>query len=240
MAQKYAGNFTQLKLVTLNEEFGGWAKAQQTHFADGGVFDQIYQHVINQYRNRSRHDHQRITRNSRRATPPSVAALRGRTAGTAGKGWRRTRPTWWPITRPGLRSMAKAICCRGICLSARAAATRRSGSAFLQGSTAMSRKAFMRWSSSCSCWSETGTGRRLLFLDLSGVQSDRLRGWHAPFPRGQGFEPGILEALRGAGSPAAAGRAAIALVSGLDLAAHGRHERRLLRVCARRDADEAS
>jgi len=44
VAQKYAGNFTQLKLVTLNEEFGSWAKAQQTHFADGGVFDQIYQH----------------------------------------------------------------------------------------------------------------------------------------------------------------------------------------------------
>jgi sulfate transport system substrate-binding protein len=24
-------------------EFGGWAKAQKTHFADGGVFDRIYQ-----------------------------------------------------------------------------------------------------------------------------------------------------------------------------------------------------
>jgi sulfate transport system substrate-binding protein len=23
--------------------FGGWTKAQKTHFADGGVFDQIYQ-----------------------------------------------------------------------------------------------------------------------------------------------------------------------------------------------------
>jgi len=43
IAQKYAANFTQLKLVTITEEFGGWAKAQQTHFADGGVFDQIYQ-----------------------------------------------------------------------------------------------------------------------------------------------------------------------------------------------------
>jgi sulfate transport system substrate-binding protein len=43
VAQKYASNFTQLKLVTLEEEFGSWAKAQQTHFADGGVFDQIYQ-----------------------------------------------------------------------------------------------------------------------------------------------------------------------------------------------------
>jgi ABC-type sulfate transport system substrate-binding protein len=26
----------------VNELFGGWAKAQKTHFADGGVFDQIY------------------------------------------------------------------------------------------------------------------------------------------------------------------------------------------------------
>ena len=44
IAQKYAANFAQLKLVTLDAEFGSWAKAQQTHFADGGVFDQIYQH----------------------------------------------------------------------------------------------------------------------------------------------------------------------------------------------------
>jgi len=32
-----------LKLVTLDQEFGSWAKAQKTHFADGGTFDQIYQ-----------------------------------------------------------------------------------------------------------------------------------------------------------------------------------------------------
>ena len=42
VAQKYAANFTQLKLVTVDEEFGSWANAQKTHFADGGVFDQIY------------------------------------------------------------------------------------------------------------------------------------------------------------------------------------------------------
>jgi sulfate transport system substrate-binding protein len=29
-------------LVNIDDEFGGWAKAQPTHFADGGVFDQIY------------------------------------------------------------------------------------------------------------------------------------------------------------------------------------------------------
>jgi sulfate/thiosulfate-binding protein len=42
-AAKYAANFNQLKLVTIDGEFGGWAKAQKTHFADGGTFDQIYQ-----------------------------------------------------------------------------------------------------------------------------------------------------------------------------------------------------
>ena len=43
IAAKYAANFTQLKLVTIDQEFDGWTKAQQTHFADGGVFDQIFQ-----------------------------------------------------------------------------------------------------------------------------------------------------------------------------------------------------
>lgn len=35
--------FPQLKLVTIDDEFGGWQQAQTTHFNDGGVFDQIYQ-----------------------------------------------------------------------------------------------------------------------------------------------------------------------------------------------------
>jgi sulfate transport system substrate-binding protein len=43
VAEKYAANFSQLKLVTIDGEFGGWTKAQKTHFADGGTFDQIYQ-----------------------------------------------------------------------------------------------------------------------------------------------------------------------------------------------------
>jgi sulfate transport system substrate-binding protein len=34
--------FPELKLVTIDEAFGGWANAQRTHFADGGTFDQIY------------------------------------------------------------------------------------------------------------------------------------------------------------------------------------------------------
>ena len=43
VAAKYAANFPTLSLFTIDESFGGWAKAQKTHFADGGVFDQIYQ-----------------------------------------------------------------------------------------------------------------------------------------------------------------------------------------------------
>jgi ABC-type sulfate transport system substrate-binding protein len=31
-----------VKLFTIDEVFGGWQKAQKTHFADGGIFDQIY------------------------------------------------------------------------------------------------------------------------------------------------------------------------------------------------------
>ena len=34
-----------MSLFTIDEVFGGWQKAQKTHFADGGVFDQIYQAV---------------------------------------------------------------------------------------------------------------------------------------------------------------------------------------------------
>jgi sulfate transport system substrate-binding protein len=42
IAAKYAANFPKISLFTIAEVFGGWAKAQKTHFADGGVFDQIY------------------------------------------------------------------------------------------------------------------------------------------------------------------------------------------------------
>ena len=34
--------FPNIPLFTIDETFGGWQKAQATHFADGGVFDQIY------------------------------------------------------------------------------------------------------------------------------------------------------------------------------------------------------
>lgn len=43
VAKKYASSFPKLKLVTVDETFGGWQKAQKRFFADGGVFDQIYQ-----------------------------------------------------------------------------------------------------------------------------------------------------------------------------------------------------
>ncbi len=42
VAKKYASQFPKLKLLTVDEVAGGWTKAQKTHFADGGVFDQIY------------------------------------------------------------------------------------------------------------------------------------------------------------------------------------------------------
>ncbi len=42
VAERYAGKFPQIPLFTVDEVFGGWQKAQATHFADGGVFDQIY------------------------------------------------------------------------------------------------------------------------------------------------------------------------------------------------------
>ena len=41
-AAKYAGQFGKVTLVTIDGAFGGWKKAQSTHFADDGVFDQIY------------------------------------------------------------------------------------------------------------------------------------------------------------------------------------------------------
>jgi sulfate transport system substrate-binding protein len=41
IAQKYANQFPKLKLITIDEVFGGWAKAQKTHFSEGGTFDQI-------------------------------------------------------------------------------------------------------------------------------------------------------------------------------------------------------
>ena len=40
-AEGYPDRFSQLELMHI-EDFGGWAKAYKTHFAEGGIFDQIY------------------------------------------------------------------------------------------------------------------------------------------------------------------------------------------------------
>jgi sulfate/thiosulfate-binding protein len=42
VAKRYSDTFTRVKLITIDDTFGGWQKAQKEHFADGGVFDQIY------------------------------------------------------------------------------------------------------------------------------------------------------------------------------------------------------
>ncbi|WP_310385847.1 sulfate ABC transporter substrate-binding protein [Roseateles sp.] len=39
---KHARQFTPIKLISVDEVFGGWRSAQKTHFADGGSFDEIY------------------------------------------------------------------------------------------------------------------------------------------------------------------------------------------------------
>ena len=41
-AAKFAKQFPKVKLFTIDEVFGGWAKAQKTHFADGGTFDKVF------------------------------------------------------------------------------------------------------------------------------------------------------------------------------------------------------
>ncbi|NRF70588.1 sulfate ABC transporter substrate-binding protein [Aquincola sp. S2] len=42
VAAAHAKAFPKLSLFTIDEVFGGWTKAQTTHFNDGGVFDQVY------------------------------------------------------------------------------------------------------------------------------------------------------------------------------------------------------
>jgi sulfate/thiosulfate-binding protein len=42
VADKYKDQFPQLELLSIDKDFGGWAAAQKKHFADGGLFDEIY------------------------------------------------------------------------------------------------------------------------------------------------------------------------------------------------------
>lgn len=43
VTKEYIDYFPDLKLVTIDEMFGGWQKAQKIHFSDGGIFDEIYE-----------------------------------------------------------------------------------------------------------------------------------------------------------------------------------------------------
>jgi len=42
IAKEYENSFAKVELFTIDDVFGGWAKAQKEHFAEGGMFDQIY------------------------------------------------------------------------------------------------------------------------------------------------------------------------------------------------------
>ncbi|HEX8523740.1 MAG TPA: sulfate ABC transporter substrate-binding protein [Tepidisphaeraceae bacterium] len=42
VARRFEANFQKLSLFSVEELFGGWAKAQKVHFEDGGTFDEIY------------------------------------------------------------------------------------------------------------------------------------------------------------------------------------------------------
>ena len=42
IAKKYENSFAKVELFTIDDVFGGWTRAQKEHFAEGGVFDQIY------------------------------------------------------------------------------------------------------------------------------------------------------------------------------------------------------
>jgi sulfate/thiosulfate transport system substrate-binding protein len=42
VAKAYEKSFASIQLFTIDDVFGGWAKAQKDHFAEGGIFDQIY------------------------------------------------------------------------------------------------------------------------------------------------------------------------------------------------------
>jgi sulfate/thiosulfate-binding protein len=42
VAKKFAAQYPKVKLFTIDEVAGGWTRAQKAHFADGGIFDQVY------------------------------------------------------------------------------------------------------------------------------------------------------------------------------------------------------
>jgi sulfate/thiosulfate transport system substrate-binding protein len=42
IAKQYENSFAKVELFSIDDVFGGWTKAQKDHFAEGGIFDQIY------------------------------------------------------------------------------------------------------------------------------------------------------------------------------------------------------
>ncbi|QHW34966.1 sulfate ABC transporter substrate-binding protein [Paenibacillus rhizovicinus] len=42
VAEQFKDQFPDIPMLTIDNDFGGWAEAQKKHFSDGGVFDQIY------------------------------------------------------------------------------------------------------------------------------------------------------------------------------------------------------
>ena len=45
VAKEYEKNYSKLQLTTVDEAFGGWQKAQEVHFNDGGEFDKFYSKI---------------------------------------------------------------------------------------------------------------------------------------------------------------------------------------------------
>ena len=42
VAAKYSAQFSKIQTFTIDKVFGGWEKAQKTHFVNGAIYDQIY------------------------------------------------------------------------------------------------------------------------------------------------------------------------------------------------------
>ena len=43
VAARYAQQFPEMRMFTVDAVFGGWARAQAEHFADGGTYDRLFQ-----------------------------------------------------------------------------------------------------------------------------------------------------------------------------------------------------
>ena len=76
-AAKYAAQFKHIPLVTIDDTFGGWKKAQATHFADGGSFDTRPPEQSSEERSQARH-----LRSPASAAPPSSPPRCGPSART--------------------------------------------------------------------------------------------------------------------------------------------------------------